>query len=128
MAAKGSKGSKKNKSPNYYRPNLARAFSDVVIASMNKGQFPFAIMGLCLILLILKMPPEKAYDLAIEILDRLKTLNYLGWILSVVFMFLWYTSSKRLRQKHSDEFDRVGQEKKELQEKLVLRKLDSSNK
>lgn len=117
----------RKKHPSYYKPNGWRAIADVLIASMNRGQLPVIMFVFLLFVIILKMPSEDASTLAFAILDQLKRLRLLGWALSLIFMFLWFNSSRRLRKSHSTEFKRVGKKKKELQEKLTLRKLDSSN-
>lgn len=118
---------RKKKPAGYYQPNAWRALSDVFIASMNKGQFPIAIVGIIFLAIIIKMPPDDVSILAKDILQSLKNFRLMGWLLSVILAFLWFFSNKRLRKTSSKEVSRIGDQKTDLQEKLVLRKLDSSN-
>lgn len=103
------------------------ALRDILIASLNKGQFLFALIALIVIVLIYRIPQKDLSDLVDKILDLFKTLHYLGWVTSLILSFSWYQSSKMLRKAHSDEMTRVSKEKKELQENLLNKKLPSSN-
>lgn len=122
-----SRGKRSKKDPSYYRPNFWRAASDVLIASMNRGQFPYAVLGTIFIVMIVKMPPDKVSELAFAILKQLQTLRLLGWALSLVLALGWFFSSKKHRKHHSGETKRIAGEKKFLQEEVVKRKLESSD-
>ncbi len=121
------KKSKPRSNYNPYQPNIAAAVRDVLLASINKGQFPVATVCLVLLGLIWKMPAESAGEIAKEVLKLLENFHILGWILGVVGILLWYFDSKKFRSFHAIEMDRVSDEKKELQERLLGFKLTSSN-
>ena len=95
---------------------------------MNKGQFPFAVFSILILALILKMPSEDVTEFAYSVLQALINTRLLGWGLTILLAVGWFISNKALRRKHSSEFKRIGQEKKKVQEKLILRELPSSNK
>jgi len=118
----------KKKHPNYYKPNFWGAARDVLIASMNKGQFPFAVFAIIILALILKMPSEDVTDFAYKVLQALVNTRILGWALTILLALGWFISNKALRRKQSTEFRRIGNEKKKVQEELILRDLPSSNK
>lgn len=100
---------------------------DIFVASLNKGQFPIAIVGAVMIILLVKMPLEASTKLVFELLKLFKSLHLLGWGLFLLTTIGWYFNSKKLRRIHSLEMSRVSVEKKELQETLIGRSLQTSN-
>lgn len=74
------------------------------------------------------MPSEDVTEFAYRVLQALINTRLLGWGLTIFLAFGWFISNKALRRKQSSEFKRIGDEKKKVQEKLVLRDLGSSNK
>src|SRR5687768_5813132 len=64
---------------------LAAALRDVLIASINKGQFPFAMLGLVLLTLIVKMPSEDVSKLVFRLVDGVERASLLGYLLSLLF-------------------------------------------
>lgn len=113
--------------PNHYRPNVWGALRDILIAAMNKGQFPFAIIGLILCLIIYKMPAEDVTILANKMIQLLVDWKLLGWTLSLVLTIGWVFTSRKLRILHANEVKRIGNEKKALQERELNKKLKSSD-
>ena len=66
MSRKAKNNHRKN---NYHRPNVWGMIRDVCFASLNKGQFPLAIFGGILVILILKLPDEDASKLILQLLN-----------------------------------------------------------
>ena len=107
--------------------NVWGMFRDLGVAAINKGQLPILFGFLLMIVIVLKMPPADVSNLATEILKAFHDYHILGWVLSLIMAILWFISSKGFRTGHKEEMSRVGKEKKELQEKLLGKKLPTSN-
>jgi len=113
---------------NYNNPNFWGMIQNVLIASLNKGQFIIGIFGIIVIILVIKLPSSDTKDLLVNFLEILKDWKFLGWFTSIIFAFGWYTSNKRLRKIYSEEFNRIGQEKTDLQNRFGKNKLKTSKK
>ncbi|MCD4745408.1 MAG: hypothetical protein K8R58_03830 [Bacteroidales bacterium] len=112
---------------NYCRPNLWGMIRDIGVASLNKGQFPLALFGTIIIILMLKLSSDDASKLIFKIVTLFKSMHLVGWILSFVFVIGWYMNTRKLRRLHTSEMRRIAQEKKKLQEILIGKKLKTSN-
>lgn len=117
---------KEKPSDNYNKPNFWGMIQNVLIASLNKGQFLGAFVGLIFLIMIIKLTPEDTNKLLLEIFEMFGNKYYIGWALGAISSFGWYISTKRLRRIHQKEIDRISQEKKTLQEKVTDKKLTSS--
>jgi hypothetical protein len=53
---------------------------DVLVASMNKGQFPIAALSLISIIVIIKMPSSDVAKLVFRMLGTAEELRVVGWI------------------------------------------------
>ena len=117
-----------HKKNNSGRQNVtwAQATRDIVIAAINRGQLLLLGVLAIFMLLVFKMPDNKAYELARAIFNDLKNFSLLGYILFLVMVIFCYSHSKKLRKNHSLEFERIGREKSRLQDKLAGEKLSSS--
>lgn len=111
---------------NYNNPNFWGMIQNVLIASLNKGQFIIGIVGIVLIILTIKLPSNDAKDLITQFIEVLKDWKFLGWFTSTLLSVGWFFSNKRLRRIYSEEFSRVGQEKTNLQNKFSKSKLKTS--
>lgn len=89
----------------------AQAIRDVFIASINKGQFPFAIVGAILAILLLRVPQEEIVPLIRWMVETVGTTSYFGYVLFVVTVFAWYFHAQRVRKEFISQFDafRLGQ-------------------
>ena len=76
---------------------------DVLIASIEKGQFLVAIGSLIFIMVIIKMPGADVSKLVFELLVGARARFFLGWILWVVTMAGWYLHSRSLRRHWVEE-------------------------
>jgi len=76
----------------------AQAVRDVLVASINKGQFLVAIVGIIFLVIVVKMPEKDVSKLAFEIVEDLKTLHLLGYALFVVTLGFWYLHAQLMRR------------------------------
>ena len=108
--------------------NWAKAFRDIVVTSINKGQLP--LLGvIAIVLLILHKTPESEFKgIFIIFAERLGTLSIVAYLGFVIFPICWYYHTKQMRKHFSREFERIGKEKSEWQEIATGKKLKSSNK
>lgn len=105
---------------------VAHAISNVFIASINKGQFPLAILGAILIAYCFRVSPEVLAEHGREVINALKAGYFFGYLLGFSSVAGWYLHTKALRRSHHDELDRVTKEKTALQNKQLPGKVKSS--
>jgi hypothetical protein len=92
---------------------------DVLIASMNKGQFPLALSALIFVILIIKMPPKDVSTLVFRLLDGAEAKKLLGWALTVIMTAVWYLHTRSLRRWCAAELERISNERNTLQRKTL---------
>lgn len=119
---------RKKKQIDRYNPNFWGMSRDVLIAGMNKGQLIPVSITLILMILAIKLPSDKVYELFTEIIGYFVTFQLLGWVLFVATTLGWYKGTKHQRRIHTEEIKRISKEKTLVQEKSLKRKLPSSNK
>ncbi|MEN9611908.1 MAG: hypothetical protein RLZZ628_2722 [Bacteroidota bacterium] len=100
---------------------------DIGVTSINKGQFPIAIIGAIIIILVLKMPSDDTSKLVFKVFSHFTTMHFLGWGISFISILGWYFSNRYQRRIHHQEMTRIAEEKKKLQEQKISKKLPSSN-
>jgi hypothetical protein len=88
---------------------VSQAVRDVLVASINKGQFPLAVVGGLIALLIFKMPPSDVSKLVFDMLDMLHRGELVGYILSFFGFGGWYTHAKWQRKMMADEVLRMSE-------------------
>ena len=110
---------RKEYSKPYNKVTWAQAFRDVVIASIEKGQLPVLFGFGSFFLLIWKLDSSDSLVLLNSILEKLSDWYLYGYVLFLLSILGWYSSSKNLHKMHFEECDRVGREKTELQDKLL---------
>jgi hypothetical protein len=76
----------------------AKAFRDIFVASISKGQFPLAMVGLIVMSLIWRMPPEDVSRLVFRIVDGLERGALVGYLLALVAMTGWYVHARHCRR------------------------------
>ncbi|SRR6266542_7075026 len=108
---------KKKSSPSPRAVNIWQMIRDVLIASINKGQFLLALVAAVLCLILWKMSPADVSRLAFEILDGLKTGQLGGWVISPVAIIGWFVHSRWQRKIFTQEMLRVSEERNKWQEK-----------
>ncbi|HEY6019995.1 MAG TPA: hypothetical protein VIY48_08870 [Candidatus Paceibacterota bacterium] len=85
------------------------AVRDIFVASINKGQFPLAVMAAIGVLVISKMPSEDVSKLVFEVLGMLHRSELVGYFLSVFGFGGWYFHTKWQRQMITNEMRRISE-------------------
>lgn len=106
--------------------NFNRLLRDVLVASLNKGQFPFAMVGIIAIVLIWRMPKEVAGALATDLLGRVADGSILGYIFALVLGGGWLVHAQSLRRQCRDEMERISAERNLWQKRALGGDLQSS--
>jgi hypothetical protein len=101
---------------------------DVLIASMNKGQFLLTLSFLLVVIVIIKMPSEAVSRLASEIMQKLENYELVGYVLSVTLGGGWYIHSKYQRRRMAGEIHRISDERDEWQKRALGGNIESSDK
>ena len=99
---------------------------DVLIASMNKGQFPAALLAMVVLSMIWRMPPTDVSKLVFRLLDVAEEKKLLGYFVSVFSLLGWFFHAKYQRKLITFEMQRVSSERNQLQAKELGKKLKSS--
>jgi hypothetical protein len=103
-----------------------QAIRDIMVMSMNKGQFPIALLGLVIICFVLKMPANDVSRFVFEILGLFKSLHLVGWALGMTTSLGWLLHSKHQRRMIDKEMTRISRERDDNQAKLLEKELTSS--
>jgi hypothetical protein len=106
--------------------NWSRAFRDVVVVSINKGQLPILGLYAIVIIVICRLPVHDIVTLAHDIVDKLAKGELAGYGLSVVVSLGWWMQAKKARTNHTNEINRICQEKTDLQNRLSAIDFNSS--
>src|SRR5262249_52330955 len=101
----------------------AQTVRDVLIASINKGQFPLAILGLVVLALIWKTPEEIVGSLVMDLFTRAE---YWGYPLAVVGFGGWFVHARKQRQMIAGELDRISGERNKAQQATLGKRVKSS--
>jgi hypothetical protein len=88
---------------------------DVLVASLNRGQFPMAIMGMIVIIAVCRMPPADLSRLVFRLLDVAEEREYMGYALCLVIAVAWAIHSKRQRREMAAEIRRLSERRNRLQ-------------
>lgn len=88
---------------------------DVLIASLNRGQFPMAVMGLIVLIAVCRMPPADLSRLIFRLLDAAEAREYMGYLLTVVAALSWAVHSKYQRRTMTAEIRRLSEQRNRLQ-------------
>ena len=107
------------KTPPSRDSNWAGAVRDVLVASLNKGQFPVACALGILGIIFWRLPKEELSKFLSNLLDRFENNYILGWFLFVLSLFGWYFHNRYVVRTHRNEMDRISNEKNELQNRLL---------
>ena len=110
----------------YQKVSIAQAFRDVLIASMNKGQFPMAIMTLIVLAFLYKMPGEDVSKLVFQIADGFMSGRLIGWAIGVATSVGWLIHSRWQRRIIHKEMEEISEERSELQRRLLGGNIASS--
>jgi hypothetical protein len=119
---------KKPNQHNPYRPNIWWMLQNFLGVLVSKGQLMIMMAGIILIILICKIPPDKATSLVLETIKLIEHWHLLGWILSFILPLCWFFHVRFDRKRYAEEMKRISEEKKQLQEILHNRPMKTSNK
>ena len=84
---------------------------DVLIASMDKGQFPAALIAIIALSTIWRMPPADIGKLVFRLLDVAQEAGLMGYVASVLCLFSWFRHARYQRRL-------ITREARELEKKL----------
>lgn len=101
---------------------------DVLITSINKGQFPLAIFGLILLTVVGRMPQKDLSVFMFQVLDKLVRGYLLGYLLAGGLSVGWLAHAKWQRKSFVDEIDRMAGERDKSQQRGLGNKVVSSKK
>lgn len=83
----------------------AQAVRDVFIASINKGQFPFAVVGAILLLIIARIPQEEIVPLIKWMVEFMGATYLFGYALFAVTVLGWYFHAQRIRREFTEQLN-----------------------
>ena len=93
---------------------------------MSKGQFPLAIAGLIVIVMILKMPGDQVSQLMFTIIEKLERGHLLGYALFVATVVGWFFHARHQRRIIDAEVTRLSNERTRLQRAHLGARVESS--
>lgn len=94
---------------------------------MNKGQFIPALLGLCFLAMVFKMPAADVSALMFRILTDLENGNLLGYVLALGGFTGWAFHAKWQRRTIHEEMGRISAERNELQARSTTADIESSH-
>ena len=106
--------------------SFPQAARDVLIASMNRGQFPLALVGLVVIVALWRMPGEEVSRLVFEVWESIKNGKIVGYIAAIAATTGWFIHAKAQRRMISAEMRRVSEERNKCQAARIGATLPSS--
>lgn len=116
----------KRKAKNNNNYNWSRAFRDIVIAAINKGQLPIlGIIGIFFVILW-RVPPEDLSTILSTVIDHLINGELWAYLLLVLTWGGWFAHAKTMRTNFSLETNRISREKTLLQNQLNNKDFRSS--
>lgn len=104
----------------------ANAFRDIVVRSIDRGQFLFVALWLMGMVILIKMPGEDVSKMMNAILERLERGELFAYVVNLLVLGGWYFHARWMRKQAAHEFDRIGTEKSRLQDQLTGLKLEGS--
>ena len=113
-----SRKSKSDETVNKYQPNTQAAIRDVLVASMQKGQLPVAILGIIFIIFSLKMPQKDITSLILETMHTFSKTAALGWTISLFVIITSLMTALMRSKKHKSEISILEKEKSQLLERI----------
>jgi hypothetical protein len=99
---------------------------DVLIASMNKGQFPATLIAMVVLSLIWRMPPVDVGKLVFRLLDVAEEEHLVAYVVSVVSLLGWFFHARYQRKLITQEMQRISSERNQLQARELGKRVKSS--
>jgi hypothetical protein len=119
--ATGKKGSRAGA-----KVSLFEFLRDVLIASMNKGQFPAALIAMIVLSMIWRMPPADVSKLVFRLFDVAQEKSLVGYVAAVIFLFGWLFHTRYQRRLITREMQRISNERNQLQARELGKRIKSS--
>ncbi len=120
MAKKGA-GQKANESYHRNNPNMWGCIRSIFLASLSKGQVGLVFVGVLLIIIAWRLPPEELGQLCREMLRFTKDGYLAGYAMFFITAVGWFFQSRAQRKKMNGEINRMAEEKNQLQKRLLPR-------
>ena len=106
---------------------IARMLRDVLVTSINRGQFPPALIGLIILAVVLKMPASDVRALLFHMTDLMERHEIFGYALAAVCAAGWFIHARMQRRWIGDELRRISSERAELKAWILGTKRDTSS-
>jgi hypothetical protein len=78
-----------------HRFGFAEMLRDVLVASIERGQFLIATISLILTIVVLKLPGETMSALIVRVRDSFDRACFLGYVIAAVLAVSWFWHSRR---------------------------------
>ncbi|MEO7796392.1 MAG: hypothetical protein ABIY47_01560 [Opitutaceae bacterium] len=108
--------------------NMWAALRDVLIHSLTKGQFPFAVFAGLIALALFRMPSADVTILANKLIAGLYKLAGLSYAANVGLVCGWFFHARWQRRLIAEEMARIGREKTTWQEQKLGLPLSTAKK
>jgi hypothetical protein len=92
---------------------------DVLVASIYRGQFPPALIGLVMIAIVLKMPAEDLSRVVLHFFDSLGRHELLGYLLASLCTMGWFAHARLQRRWVGEERRRLSDERAALKAMIL---------
>ncbi len=92
---------------------------DVLIHSMNRGQFLGASLFVIILLIIYKMPGQDVSKLVFDLTGKLFS-GFVGWIVAGVSLIGWLVHAKAQRRMITLDMKRLAKERDKWQKKFLM--------
>ncbi len=99
---------------------------DVLIHAINKGQLPAAAVALILIIVALRLPPDKLGQLVDVVVNWHYGLSLIGYLIAIVVLVAWLWHHRWCRGVQQREMDRLVEERNFWQGKVMGEPMRSS--
>jgi len=96
-----------------------RMLRDVLVAQINKGQYPLLIMGFVSSEIVWKLPPDDVSRIVLRLLDAAELERWGGYGLSLMIAFAWFFHSRYQMRLMAGEVARAGDQKTRVQERML---------
>jgi hypothetical protein len=96
------------------RFGFARMMRDVLVASIYRGQFPPALIGLIILAIVLKMPAADVSKVMLHFMDLLERHELLGYLLATLCATGWFLHARSQRRRIGEERRRLNSEREAL--------------
>jgi hypothetical protein len=98
----------------------------VLIASINKGQFPTAAVSLIFIVALIKMPQGDLSRLMFRFLELAENGNITGYVLALILLGCWFFHARFQHRRFTEELRRLSHERTQLQVRALEHRVKSS--